>query len=115
MSGGLRRARSERKANAMECVMEYGEALIAEDMAYERWRGVFFVARRDGDMDEERAAYKDYADAFAARTLIVQRGGYALWNEVSGEIDNKLDVRRRLDAALSRRRAFGDAAMALAG
>ena len=65
-------------------------------------------------MDEERAAYKDYADAFAARTLIIQRGGYALWDEMTGEIDNKLHVRRRLDAAFSRRRAFGNAAIALA-
>lgn len=93
--------------------MNYLDAQLAEDFAYELWRGEFFSARRGGLNIAERKAYKDYAEAFAARTLALQTVGAQVWMEVSALLDSKLLARRRLDAALARRRAFGAAAVKL--
>lgn len=93
--------------------MTYIDAQLAEDFAYERCRNVFAASRWFGPSADEREAYKDFVEAFAARTLMLQSAGAELWFAVSSRFDSKADVRRRLEAALDRRRAFGAAAESL--
>lgn len=89
--------------------MTYIDAQLAEDFAYERWWSAF--GRSAGRANaEERRAYKDYADAFGAKTLIVQAMSYAVWDAVCSQMQSKMDTRRRLETALMRRRAFAAAA-----